>query len=102
MKNIGEMLKSIRLKKGISSSELEILSGITQPTISKIENNIHSPSIETLIKLCAALDTSVIHFFDDNEEIPVDMINLIDTAKKLSPNQRQKITEMIESFIVKK
>lgn len=102
MINIGEKLKSIRLDKGISSKELEALSGVNQSTISRIENNTHSPSIDTLFKICTALDISINDFFKDNEELPVDVINLISTAKKMSPNQRQKVTEMLESFFVNK
>ena len=97
MKNIGENLKLIRINKGISSSDLESLCGVSQANISKIENNLISPSIDTLFKICTALEIPVSLLFKD---FPPDMINLIDTAKQLSPNQRQKITEMIESFLV--
>ncbi|MBD8069297.1 helix-turn-helix domain-containing protein [Bacillus sp. PS06] len=98
MENIGEKLRKIRNEKGISSNQLEILSGVNQSTIIRIETNVQSPSIETLLKICDALDYSIVHLFEDS----ADMINLINTAKKLSPNQRQKITEMIEAFLVKK
>lgn len=101
MINIGEKLRSIRLDKGISSKELEALSGINQSTISRIENNTHSPSIETLFKICSALEISINDFFKDNEELPVDLMSLLNTAKKMSPTQRQKVTEMIESFLLK-
>ncbi|MGF6949101.1 transcriptional regulator with XRE-family HTH domain [Neobacillus sp. B4I6] len=98
MVNIGEKLNSFRILKGISSSELEKICGVSQATISKIENNIQSPSIETLNKICDALEIPVSLLFKD---FAPDMINLIETAKQLSPNQRQKITEMIGSFLEK-
>lgn len=99
MKNLGERLKTIRLEKGISSNQLEMLSGVNQSTISRIEKNLHSPSVETLLKLCVALEISFIDLLEDNEEIPFDLQNLIKVAKKLSSHQRKKITEMIESFL---
>jgi transcriptional regulator with XRE-family HTH domain len=98
MINIGEKLKSLRILKGISSSELEKICGVSQATISKIENNIQSPSIETLNKICDALEIPVSFLFKD---FSPDLINLIETAKQLSPNQQKKITEMIESFLEK-
>lgn len=99
MINLGKRLRTIRKEKGISSSQLEFLSGVTQSTISKIESNTHSPSIDTLLKICSALEISISDFLEDNESLPVDLLNLISTAKKLSPFQRQKITEMLNSFI---
>ncbi|MEK4535449.1 helix-turn-helix transcriptional regulator [Peribacillus sp. FSL K6-1552] len=101
MLDIGEKLKTLRQEKGYSPIDLEELSGVHRTTIIRIENNTQSPSIETLLKLCNSLETSIPYFFD-SEDISADMMNLIDTAKKLSPNQRQKITEMIESFITGK
>ncbi|MFK9119490.1 helix-turn-helix transcriptional regulator [Peribacillus castrilensis] len=98
MTNIGEKLRFIRNEKGFSSSQLENLSGVNQSTITRIETNVQSPSIETLLKICDALEYPIVNLFEDS----IDIINLIDTAKKLSPNQRQKITEMIESFITAK
>nr|WP_304220277.1 helix-turn-helix transcriptional regulator [Fredinandcohnia onubensis] len=98
-KNIGDRLKQIREEKGISANALEKLSGVNRATINRIEANKHSPSIGTLLKICDALDITIIQFFNESEDIFSDMNNLIDTAKKLSPKQRQKITEMIKSFI---
>lgn len=98
MLNIGEKLKTLRQEKSYSLINLEELSGVHRTTINRIENNTQSPSIETLLKLCNSLETSITYFFD-SDDISADMMNLIDTAKKLSPKQRQKITEMIESLI---
>lgn len=103
MINLGERLQNIRKDKGISSYQLEFLSGITQATISRIENNKQSPSIDTLLKLCNALEISVIDLlFEIHDELPNDMINLINTAKQLTPQQRKKVTEMLQSFFPNK
>ncbi len=102
MINLGERLRSIRKDRGISSYQLEFLSGITQATISRIENNKHSPSIDTLLKICNALEISIIDLlFEIHDELPDDMINLINTAKQLTPQQRKKVTEMLQSFFPK-
>jgi transcriptional regulator with XRE-family HTH domain len=97
MINLGEKLLRIRKEKGVSSSKLEILSGVNQSTISRIETNTQSPTIDTLLKLCEALGISIIDLFD-SENLPADMYNLINTAKQLTPTQRQKVTEMLQSF----
>ncbi|MBX9955152.1 helix-turn-helix transcriptional regulator [Peribacillus simplex] len=99
MINLGEKLRTLRSDKGISSTQLEHLSGISQSNISKIERNAISPTIETLLKISEALEISIIDIFEINEDTPSDLVNLINTAKKLSPVQRQKVTEMIQSFL---
>lgn len=101
MINLGKRLREIRTDKGMSSTQLEFLSGITQSAISKIENNTTSPSIDTLLKICSALEISISDLIEDNKTLPVDLMNLISTAKKLSPTQRKKVTEMLESFLKK-
>jgi transcriptional regulator with XRE-family HTH domain len=102
MIKIGEKFKIIREEMGLSTIELEEMSGVHRTTITRIENNTQSPSVETLLKICNSLKIPITYFFEDSDQISEDMINLIDTAKKLTPNQRQKITEMIESFITEK
>nr|WP_281270316.1 helix-turn-helix transcriptional regulator [Oceanobacillus arenosus] len=95
---LGERLRSIREEKKVSSKQLERLSGISQSAISKIETNIQSPSVETLMKICNALDITIIDLIENNDLSP-DILNLISTAKKLSPYQRKKLTEFIDSII---
>ncbi|MCY8937866.1 helix-turn-helix domain-containing protein [Peribacillus frigoritolerans] len=99
MMNLGEKLRALRLENGISTTQLELLSGISQSNISKIERNIQSPSVDTLLKITEALGTSLIDLFDISEELPSDLVNLVNTAKKLTPQQRKKVTEMIQSFL---
>ncbi|MGG3561966.1 helix-turn-helix transcriptional regulator [Neobacillus rhizosphaerae] len=120
MTNVGEKLKKIREDKGFSPLDLEAISGVNRTTISRIENNLQSPTVKTLLKLCKSLHTSINDLFEDSEnkqdcedvqdnesigsseDKSEEMINLVETAKKLTPNQKQKITEMIESFITEK
>jgi transcriptional regulator with XRE-family HTH domain len=96
MEKLGEKVRSIRKGKGISSYQLEFLSGVSQSNISRIESNEISPTIETLLKLCTALEISLLELFEKN-----DLIKLIHTAKQLTPEQIEKVNEMLKSFINK-
>ena len=51
----GDRLRELRLKKGLTVTELAELSGMTQPTISRLETGGRSPSWETVIRLAEAL-----------------------------------------------
>ena len=56
---LGEKIKNFRTIKGFSHEELEKISGISNHTISDIENNKTKPKIETVYKLCLAMDLAV-------------------------------------------
>ena len=51
---IGELIKA-REERGISQRELEALSGVKQPVISRLEHGTTDPQVSTLIKLLAPL-----------------------------------------------
>ena len=51
---IGELIKA-RQEKNISQRELEQLSGVKQPIISRMEAGETNPQIDTLLKVLAAL-----------------------------------------------
>lgn len=60
---IGEKIKAIRKGKGIKIKQLSARSGLTESTISMIENAKISPSITTVHKISAALGVHPIKFF---------------------------------------
>lgn len=56
---IEELIKA-RNEHGISQRELEQLSGVKQPIISRMESGITSPQIDTILKLLAPLGKTLI------------------------------------------
>lgn len=54
-KKIGDKIKNIRQKKGLTQSKLSELSGMTQTTISKIEVGKFNASIDLISKLIEPL-----------------------------------------------
>ena len=51
---IGELIKA-RQEKNISQSELEQLSGVKQPVISRMEAGETSPQLDTVLRILAPL-----------------------------------------------
>lgn len=51
---IGEIIKA-RQEKGLSQKELERLSGVKQPIISRMENGSTSTQLDTILKILAPL-----------------------------------------------
>ena len=60
---IARNLRSIRQMRGISQRQLGIKSGVSNATISLIENNKTTPSIGVLKKILSAIPMSVSEFF---------------------------------------
>ena len=66
--NIGEKLQSIRKAHGLSQRELANRAGLTNGTISLIEQNKTSPSVASLKSLLDAIPISITEFFATIEE----------------------------------
>jgi transcriptional regulator with XRE-family HTH domain len=54
--SVGSFIRNERIKKGLSTRKLATLTGLGNGTISEIENNIHTPRPETLLKLKKVLE----------------------------------------------
>ena len=63
--DIGSKLKAIRGEKRISLRTLAKLSGLSVNTLSLIERNITSPTVNTLYAISRALAVKINYFFDE-------------------------------------
>jgi transcriptional regulator with XRE-family HTH domain len=66
--DIGHKLKTIRKERGLSQRELATRAGLTNGTISLIEQNRTSPSVASLKSLLDAIPISMAEFFSTLEE----------------------------------
>ncbi|MCB8877980.1 cupin domain-containing protein [Acidisoma silvae] len=65
MPQIGEKLRELRGRRNLGMRELAARSGVSHSSISLIERNRMSPSIETLGAILDALGTTLTGFFSD-------------------------------------
>lgn len=92
---IGKNLTKIREDLNISQRELGRRIGMSGQMISKIENNLSNPSMETLIKISEALECSLYDLTMDTEQLKND-VKIIESEKyiiKLAEKNNIKITE---------
>lgn len=66
--DIGQKLKTIRQSRGLSQRELAARAGLTNGTISLIEQNRTSPSVASLKSLLDAIPISMAEFFSTFED----------------------------------
>lgn len=64
--SVGERLRAIRESRGLSLRSLARLSGLSVNTISLIERGENSPTVSSLHRLAAALDSSITDFFHED------------------------------------
>jgi len=61
---LGKKIKAVRKEKGIKIKQLSARSGLTDSTISMVENGKISPSITTVHKIAMALGVHPVEFFE--------------------------------------
>ena len=68
MPRLGVQLKELRQRRGLKIRELAIRAGVSHSTISLIERNRVSPSVDTLAAIVEALGTTLIGFLSDLQQ----------------------------------
>jgi transcriptional regulator with XRE-family HTH domain len=63
-KRIGEHLKLVRERKGVSAAELARKTGTERATIARIETGRTNPTATTMQMICQALETSFSELFE--------------------------------------
>lgn len=71
MVDIGKKIRALRLGNGLTQDELASRLELTKGYISQLENNLTSPSIQTLFALLEVLGTNIHEFFANEQEINV-------------------------------
>jgi transcriptional regulator with XRE-family HTH domain len=64
---IGERLRAARREHGLSLAAVAARSGLTKGFLSEVERDLTSPSVGSLLRLCAALDLSIGELFDADQ-----------------------------------
>ncbi len=63
-KKLGKKIKIARLELDLNQTELAKKIGAKQKSISRYENGISLPSLETMVKIAKVLKKSTAHFLD--------------------------------------
>jgi len=73
-----ERLRQLREYRGFSTRQLADKIGKSQQLISKLENRVVRPSLETVEELAVALNVRIAYFFEDDpelgEQMPLDIL----------------------------
>lgn len=67
LEKFGAYVRQVRNEKGMTMLEVEVLTGISEGSISKIENGKKNPALTTIIKLAKGLSiapSQLLNLFD--------------------------------------
>jgi transcriptional regulator with XRE-family HTH domain len=71
---VGERIKELRERKGLSLKDVADLTGFSTALLSQMENHLVSPSLGTIIKLARALAVKVGDFLGDTQGEPFTIV----------------------------
>jgi len=97
--SLGDKVRSLRLKKGLTQSQLATLARVSPVTIHNIERGLFELKVSTLLELCRALDTPLNYFLKSKpaglfERIPADTPSARLSAEKPLPRGIPLIEEL--------
>ncbi len=68
MMSIGESIRNLRKKAGFTQKQLAEKVGVNEVTIRSYEAEKYNPKINTLTKLCVALDCKITDLIDEDSK----------------------------------
>ncbi|MDR3435541.1 cupin domain-containing protein [Telmatospirillum sp.] len=95
--DVGARLRAIRVKTGLSQRQLAQRAGVTNGTISLIEQNRTSPSVASLRKVLGGIPMTLAEFFGQDDLPPAEQIffradDLIELASDLPVARKASIS----------
>ena len=99
--SIGPRIKELCDKQQITKYRLSQMTGVTQTVLSRIIKGQNTPTIQTLEKICAALNISLAQFFAKDENPPdltVEQKEIIETWNGLNLEERERMMKIIRTF----
>ncbi|MBR1748156.1 MAG: helix-turn-helix transcriptional regulator [Clostridia bacterium] len=91
---IGQRIKTIRLKKGYSQNMLADLAGVSQTHLRRVELVEEDVTVGHLELFCEALGISLKQFFETDDEAD----ELYNAISGLSPKQRILLIEFLKTI----
>lgn len=100
---IGDRIKAMRKSIGMTQVQLSKITGISQSSISDIENRTNNPSSATLQLIASAFGCSIADLVDSNKEMPDIRIagpreEVTRMLIELSPDDLQRVRDFVSGI----
>ena len=101
--NVGEVIRNVRHRRGLSQGDLEKRSGLMRCYISRVENGHTVPSLETLMRIARALETELSDLFQDGPAPDLSEQDFFRELRhhlpSLSAKDREQILDMVRKMV---
>ncbi|TGK06548.1 XRE family transcriptional regulator [Leptospira fletcheri] len=104
-----ERLKELRIQKGFSQEELAALVGLHKNHIGRYERGDSQPTADKIRKLADVLSVSgdflLGNTTEDQAKVQIgdrDLLNLFSEVEKLSTEDKEKVTDFLDAFLMKR
>ena len=95
---ISKRISALRDSRNVSARELSLSIGNDKNYINRVENKVVKPSIEGLVYVCDYFGITLAEFFDDGTQSPLDMKELIDTARGMSADSLKTVIDVMRKI----
>lgn len=99
---IQERITQLRLKKGVSARDMSLSLGQSESYINTIENKKSLPSMTVFLYICEYFDISPMEFFDERNQNPEKLRELIEDLKCLDDKALSHISGLTKELANKK
>lgn len=98
---LGKRITQLRIKQGLTQEKLSEKAGITNNYLSNIERNRSIPSLETLMSICTALNTTpdTVLIGTDNTQPSYLMNDITSLLEKCTAQEKRIVISMIDVLI---
>ena len=97
--DVGARIRELRKARGLTTRQLAEMTNISQPVISRLESNTRSADVSYIEIICNALGISLADFFAaDRADMDPEIQQLLETAKKLTTEQRESVRKLLETM----
>jgi transcriptional regulator with XRE-family HTH domain len=97
--DIGKKLRTLRLGLNLTQEELANKLDLTKGYISQLENNLTSPSLQTLFSILSTLGTDIHQFFGKAEEEQIVVYRKDETKQYSNKELKHIITKLVPDTI---
>jgi len=109
MDNIGQIIKDIRGKEGMTQKQVAAELGIGYTNYNKMENGVREPSVTELRELASLFGLTVDQILNYNDQIPSEVkieekrdFEKLDLINQLEEDDKQTVFKIIDMMLTKK
>lgn len=91
-------LAALRQAKGVSARDMSLSLGQSEGYINGIENRHGFPSMSVFFYICEYLGITPAEFFDERNQCPVELQELVEHLKKLDREQIKSLSALVQNM----